>query len=452
MKRRNHLKSRGTGLPRLVALLLALALVVAACGSDDGGSTDTTAPGDTPVTTDDGGTTEDTMAPVTLNVLHNWGADSAKGPVLQSVFEGFMAEHPNITVTDEILTDLEIPTKVETAFIGGEEPDIVFSNRFPQTQLWVQDGIAIDVRPLLEEWSFESPFVDQGLESMTDADGALLAFPLEGFTWPVWYNTAILDEAGVGVPQSIDEMLAAIPAIRDAGFEPFVAAGADWPGAQLFELIMSTQMTNEEIRSVYQSGDFLGSANAVKGAELFVELRDAGLFSDISRGSDFGSMNESFFAGEAAMMHGGSWSFADSPPDLADEIALGGFPIAGDSPRSQPVMYGGFEAKGVWITRNGSEKLDAVESFVEYLFRPSVIAQFVEDSAMVPSIADVPVDESALNPLFNESLQLDTEVAQLPDNYMPASVYDARFAALQIAFDPSASAQDILTALSDLYG
>ena len=65
---------------------------------------------------------------ITLRILHNWGPEDSKGPAMQAVFDGFMELYPNVTIETEVLPDPDIPTRVETAFLGGEEPDLIFQN------------------------------------------------------------------------------------------------------------------------------------------------------------------------------------------------------------------------------------------------------------------------------------------------------------------------------------
>ncbi len=33
----------------------------------------------------------------------------------------------------------------------------------------------------------------------------MIAFPIEGFTWPIWYNTKVFKAAGVEIPKTTDE-------------------------------------------------------------------------------------------------------------------------------------------------------------------------------------------------------------------------------------------------------
>jgi ABC-type glycerol-3-phosphate transport system substrate-binding protein len=157
-----------------------------------------------------------------------------------------------------------------------------------------------------------------------------------------------------------------------------------------------------------------------------VELRDAGLFADDSPGLEFSSMNEAFFSGQAAMMHGGSWSFAECPDEVKQHTIVSGFPLPADSPHQKPILPAGYVGKGIWITRNGSENLDAVEKFIKFFYQPEMIARFVEQAGMTPPLKDVPVDESTLDPLFLQSLQWgdSIELVEVIDLYIPTTLWE----------------------------
>ena len=55
--------------------------------------------------------------PVELVVMHNWDpASDPKGAILADIFDAFMAENPDIKISQEIFADSEIPVKVENRF------------------------------------------------------------------------------------------------------------------------------------------------------------------------------------------------------------------------------------------------------------------------------------------------------------------------------------------------
>jgi multiple sugar transport system substrate-binding protein len=435
----------------IIALLVVTSMVISACGA-----TPITAPAATvaPATAVPATAVPATavpVEPVTLTIWHNWGPDDAKGAPLQSIFKDFMAANPDIIIKDEVYVDADIPLKVETASTANQEPDLVFVQRVGSPITWTDSGVALPVNDYIKDWGFEGLFKESALSEYTLADGKIQAFPLEGYTWPIWYNTSVFEKAGVPIPTTTDELIAAAKAIRAAGDQPVIASGADGMGQYLFTLTMQSAMTDQEAIQCMGQGDWT-VPNCIKGVELFVALRDAGVFVDGVEGIDYASANTRFFAGNVAVAHSGAWVYGDpAVAQLIPDIQLGGFPLPAGSPHSAPVYYSAFGAKGIWITPNGVAKIDAVKRFVQFIYQPAMIARFVEQAGMTPPLKDVPVDASKLNPLFVQSLTLPAEVAMTPDDFLPPAVATDFGRVSQEAFSPGTTAEKILADLTAAY-
>ncbi len=376
---------------------------------------------------------------VVLNIMHNWGPDDAKGAPLQSIFADFMKANPDITVKDQVFVDADIPLKVETASAAKQEPDLVFVQRVGSPLSWTDSGVALPVNDLIKEWGLESQFKEVALDNFTLADGKLQAFPLEGYTWPIWYNTKVLKAAGVEIPKTADELIEMAKKVRAAGYGPVIASGSDGMGQYLFTLIVQSAMTDEEAAKAFADGDWT-VPSAKKGVELFTQLRDAKVFVDGIEGIDFAAGNTTFFEGKTAMSHFGAWSFGEAPKELLPDLQLGGFPLPAGSPHKAPVIYSAYTAKGIWITPNGAAKMDAVKKFIQFIYKPEMMARFVEQAGMTPPLKDVPVDAAKLNPLFVQSLTLPVEVAETPDFFLPPKVQPDFAKVSQEAFTPGTTA------------
>jgi multiple sugar transport system substrate-binding protein len=390
---------------------------------------------------------------VTLTILHSMGPDTPKGPLFEQLIADFEAEYPNIDVDAELVPDSEIGIEAELAYSGGVEADIILHNYPNETALWVEDGLTIPLNELIEEWELLDSFLPGAISEYTNADEELAALPFEGFDWPIWYNTAVFEDAGLELPTTLEDIAASADALREAGYQPFVTGGADWTGSRFFQFLITSYLTEDETYDLFANGGFADNENAVAAVETFVEWRDSGVFADDVEGLEFSSMNETFFAGEAAMMHGGSWSFPELPEDMLDVVVIDGLPPAEMSPYDTPTMWAAFAAKGVHVSRNGAENLDAVGTFIQYLYRPEVMARFVNETAVVPPITGVPLDEENLNPLFVQSLNALEEVAIVPliETIVPPSIADLWLQAAQDAYVPGMSAEDIITSIDSLY-
>jgi multiple sugar transport system substrate-binding protein len=451
-----------------IALLMIASMLLSACG----GATATSAPATiapataAPATMAPATAAPATMAPateapatsapaaepVTLTIWHNWGPDDAKGPAMRSILNDFMAANPDIIIKDEVYVDADIPLKVETAVTAGQEPDLVFTGGIGNAFGWVQSGVAVAVNDYIQQWGLSGKFLDSAISQYTADDGSIIAFPLEGFTWPIWYNTEVFKAAGLDIPTTTDELIADAKALRAAGYGgPLVASGADDMGGYVFQLILQSAMTDAEAKASMGGGDWT-VPNAVKGVQLFVQLRDAGVFVDGVEGIDYAGAESQFGTGKVAMCHYGAWAFADPQMlPLNPVVQLGGFPLPADSPHSLPVYYKGFSAKGIFITPNGQQKIAAVERFIKFFYQGDMIGRFVEQAGMTPPTNDVVVDESKLNSLFAQTLNMNAEVVTISDAYMPGDVRSDFARITQEAFSPGVSADKILADLTAAY-
>jgi multiple sugar transport system substrate-binding protein len=309
--------------------------------------------------------------------------------------------------------------------------------------------------PLAKQWGIYDTLKPEAVAEWTDAKGRLRGIPLEGYNWPLWFNTDILKKAGVEIPKTTDELIAAAAKIRAAGYQPFTTGGSEWTGQFVFFGFLTTMLTDAEIRELYSKGGFASNAHAVAAVETFVKMRDAGVFSNGAEGLTVAASNEEFYSGKAAIQHGGQWFFAECPEAIRANVVLGGFPLPPGSPRSKPVVYKSFEGKAVWITRNGAKKLDAVEKFMKFFFTPKVMAMFVEQAAMGSPLKDTPVDSSKLNPLFlqanSSAYQSATEVALIHKVYVPTTVDANLRRVANEAWVPGTSAATILANMDASY-
>ena len=440
----------------LIALLVVTSMALTACGS---APTPTTAPATAapavpvllPTTTlPPVPTATAAPAPVTLTIWHNWGPDDAKGPAMKAILADFMKANPSITIKDEVYVDADIPLKVETASTAKQEPDLVFVQRVGDVYTWTDSGVTLPVNDWLTQWGLADKFKPVAVSNYTQADGKIQAFPLEGYVWPIWYNTKVFAAAGVPIPTTTDDLLAAVKKIRAAGDQPIIASN-DGMGQYLFTLIMQTVMTDDEAIQCIGKGDWT-VPDCIKGVQLFVQLRDAGAFVDGVEGIDYPTANTKFGAGKVAMSHFGAWEFgAPEVATVVPDVQLGGFPLPAGSPHKLPIYYSAFSAKGIWVTPNGATKLDAVKTFIQYFYQPSVMAQFVEQAGMISPLKDETVDKTKVTPLFTQDLSKIAEVAETPDFYLPPAVATDFGRVSSEAFTPGTTADKILADLKAAY-
>ncbi len=229
---------RRTTIGRLLAILLTLGLIAAACGSDD--STDSASSDDTSDDSSDdtSSDTADSGLEGTLRVLIH------QNPPGVEFMEGFNADfeaaNPGVSVdmtvvnADDIPTinqtrlnakDIDVTTISVTGFANGVQPYMTGADS-PYWQQLIEAGLLMDLtgQPYLANYD------QAAIDGSTFEDG-VYALSLGRTSYSgMFVNTDILGEIGADIPTTWDELVSACEAAKEGGFKCAVAGGQDaWP-------------------------------------------------------------------------------------------------------------------------------------------------------------------------------------------------------------------------------
>ena len=129
----------------------------------------------------------------------SWGSD-AEIQANQKLSEAFMASHPGTTVTLETYND-DYATAVETRFLGGQSPDVIYGHPFTLIK-WMQEGMLMDVSDIYEENDFlwdEDHYLTDTYDAFMH-DGKYFATVAGADTFVLFYNKTKIEEAGFECP------------------------------------------------------------------------------------------------------------------------------------------------------------------------------------------------------------------------------------------------------------
>ena len=393
--------------------------------------------------------------PNTLTVLTNIQSGTPSGDVQDDVVKRFEKEtgkKVKLVSAGETLPDV-----YETSVAGGKETDIVVVNLAEKTTNWLDQGIVVPASDYLDDWGLTDRIKPEALKAWTNKDDVVQAFPYNGFVWPVWYNTDLLKKAGVNeIPATTDQLISAAGKLNAAGIAPFVVGGNDWSGQKLFLQIAQSFMKPDEARKVYSKGGYCASQDAMKGIELFTQLRDAGVFVKDSQGYTADQMNAAFYDGKAAMMAAGSWAFGNVPAELQGAVQLGGFPIPSGGSYDKPTAYEGYTGSGFWISKNGAkdDKIKLVEAYIKLWYDPEFAAAYAQASNAPTAViteGDAPAIENKVTAQAVNELPDKVDFALMPDTVVPGALADAMIRQTSVAFAPGTDAQAICGSLDGLY-
>lgn len=244
---------------------------------------------------------------VTLKVFTNLpDRKNGQGLVEQQIIDEYMKENKNVTIKVEALDEEAYKTKFKAYSMEGM-PDVV--------SIWGQPSFLDEVLDagVLAELN-EDDYKDYGFISGSldgfKKDGKLYGLPRNTDVAGFYYNEKMFKENGWTVPKTYDELLELAKKINDKGIIPLAMDGGDgWPMAVYLSDILY-KLTGSDYSSTVsdaiKKGDF-SDANIKKATEILKQTADAKMFQKGYDSQDYGTAQNLFTNGQAAMFYMGSW-------------------------------------------------------------------------------------------------------------------------------------------------
>jgi ABC-type glycerol-3-phosphate transport system substrate-binding protein len=333
---------------RSLGLFMAIALMAAACSSDDDGSADTTAAPTTTAaaTATTAAPTATTAAPTTTTAapvaevalisdecpipepaegvsvdVMGWEFPSTEQ--IRSEFEECNSD--NLTVNVQLLASEDAQNAI-TLDLGTGEPSYGIVHLTNST-VGVHAENLVDLGPFVEKYSDEFGLADigDGFWSTGIIDGVLLGVPAMANTLHFFYNTQILADNGVTAPTTFAELIAACDVLSAAGFDDSfnINFSAGWAiDIEFMSIIKSLggDVLNDDNTPAFNSPEGLAAV------EYMVALRDA-CMSDAGRAFSIDDAQAALQAGELPMAH--IWaSRAAAMDDAENSLVVDGITFA----------------------------------------------------------------------------------------------------------------------------
>ena len=226
----------------------------------------------------------------------------------------FNAAHEDINLTVDVVSWNDIYTVVNTRIANGEAPDLLNIDVFADYQ---SDGLLLPASEWVSEETyakFYQAFLDQSV-----IDDVVWAVPDLASARALYYNVDILNEVGVEVPTTWDELTDVCQKIYDYYDGEVYPWGVD--------------MTTDEGQACFayyiwnNGGDFtdadgnwtLNSAENVEAIEYIIDMVNAGLTNSDPANETRYDNQDMFGAGKVAMMIG--------PNSIPTYCSVGGYDV-----------------------------------------------------------------------------------------------------------------------------
>ena len=197
-------------------------------------------------------------------------------------------------------------TALRARVTGGNAPTAVQALGFDITD-WAKQGVVGDLSEVANAEGWDN-VIPTALQKFSKYDGKWIAAPVNvhSTNW-VWINKAALDAAGGKAPETWDELVAVLDAMKANGITPLAHGGQPWQEATVFDGVVLSLGTD-----FYQKA-FIDLDPAALGGEQMVEAftRLAKLrtyVDDNFSGRDWNLASAMVIDGSAGMQMMGDWA------------------------------------------------------------------------------------------------------------------------------------------------
>jgi len=388
-----------------------LSLVLVACG-DNGNS------GGAPASSGD--------SVKSLSILDYYNNDPDKSLVQKGLDS--CASKLGITVQRETVPGDTLIQKVLQQASSKTLPDVLMLDNPDVQQIAATGALA----PLNDLGVTADGFA-KGIVDATSYDGKLYGLAPVVNTIALFYNTQMLQEAGVQPPKTWDELRAAAKKLTKPGrYGIAFNANATYEGSWQFLPAMWTNGGDETD---------LTSPQVAEALQLWVDLVQSGSASKSVINWTQGDVKDQFVAGKAAMMVNGPWQIPalQKAPNVKWQVVQ--FPV--NKPDQTPVAPLGGEAWTVPLNKDQAKQQKAAD-FVKCLSSDENELAWAKARFTVPTrtaLLDEYVEEVPSMKAFTEQVKnARSRTGKLGDKWPEAA--KVIYQAIQLALTGKASAQD----------
>ncbi len=362
---------------KLLSLLLVLSMTVMLASCGGGAAPEKKEGGEEPAKEE-----KKEEGKTTIKFWHAWQGDEAD--MLQVYVDKYNEEHPDVFVEALSGTNAE---KQMIALSGGDTFDIGYQMDY-RMALWGREGMLLPLNDLIAETGYNKDDVlDAELALMTLED-QIYGLPFTADTYQLYYNKDILDELGLEVPTTWDELYdAAKKATKVDDNGDYTRIGFlnnfPWKNESVFTYINGANYADEKTGEVTINSP--AQMEAMEFKARFHSAPDYDPEKIIKFASGFGqyaSAENAFFKGQVAFSIDGEW-FPTFIKMYAPDMNYGIAPIPYNADKPEFKERGMVLAGALYIPKASKHPKEAFD-FIKYLTEEAQLS-FCIDKGSLPS-------------------------------------------------------------------
>jgi raffinose/stachyose/melibiose transport system substrate-binding protein len=381
MRRRRDVLKLGA----VIAAGGVVAPLLAACAGPSGGGSPSVAPssGRSPVAS---ATSTGPALTGSITFLAE-GGDPTTEPALKKVYDAFKAQNPavawDVRAVSGYGADLDRLARVVVE--SGEPVGLIMLDGL-FVRAWARDGLLADLGadPAMADVLARVPgrFQLAG-PGESSARAVPLALSHGVQTTGMYFNKALLDQAGLTAPRTIVDLKAMVKPLSALGAAPLVHCSGDVSFNSLLVTWLLPMIGGrtgdplEFVESTIRGRVRYDSPEWIEAFQTIADLRTSGVLLEGSGATDYAAMQLLFLQGRAAMTYNGTWlrtQLQAGTPTVAFDLHVAPLPLVDGASKAHSILaWGGFA-----MPAKPAASHDLVAAFLEYASRPEIDEAVVE--------------------------------------------------------------------------
>ncbi|MFP3712440.1 ABC transporter substrate-binding protein [Puerhibacterium sp. TATVAM-FAB25] len=247
-------------------------------------------------------------------------ADGGVITAMQQIAQEYAEEHPGFALN--LITTPDRPSyvqKYETLAAANKLPELFDTDATPFAQKLAQQGRMVDVDALLDDLGLADDYRDAALAYQRFDDGSLYMVPFEFQLEFFWYNSELLEQAGVEVPATLDDFPRMCEGLRAAGITPIALDGQDqWPLERYMAYYPFRMAGPDYVRDLKNGDASFADPAGRAAAEWLYDLGQAGCFQEGFSSTGYADAQALFTSGKAAVYNIGTWELSNLATESLD--------------------------------------------------------------------------------------------------------------------------------------
>lgn len=342
---------------RLLAAFLAGVMVfsLAACGGGGDSSSDS------------GTETEsDSGEKITLKFWDMVWGGSEYAAEAEKLAQSYSEVNPNVEIEYQSIPWANRYETFSVAIASGDGPDVSTGGGYQQHQFAATDNI-LPLNDIVEEWEAEGKlddFPEGSFEFFQDSEGNQLGIPFNIDPRGIFYRKDIFEENGIEVPETWDELYAAVEQLTDAENDMY---GLVYPAADSNANVSFMSWILANGGGVWDEDGITPTWNSEENketADFLASMRDAGFFPDGMASYEQADSQRMFLQGNAAMVIdsiGFGTTIQAQGDDFAENVGIMPFPQGPSA--EEPAMA---TAMNAYMVYSSTEHPEEAKDFIKW--------------------------------------------------------------------------------------